>query len=182
MRRAQSVHGACISRGQSVHGEFTELVRSMQRACTGVDGPCTGRAWSLHGAFPERAQSMHGACTGRAQGMHRTCTERAQSVHGACKEHAQSVHGACTGRARSMHRACTEDPLLKDLIDLGTEATWSSFNTFSTQDNHGLGKFDLNSGGAGDQVAARQSWPSLSVPHSSVDKVLEDQAAVDAPR
>ena len=69
-------------------------------------------------------------------------------------------------------QAPVEDPLLKDLINLWMEATWSSFNTFPTHDNHGLGKFDLNSGGACEQVAARQSWPSLSILHSSVDKVV----------
>ena len=53
-----------------------------------------------------------------------------------------------------------------------------------TKDNHDLGKFDLNSGGAGGQVkqvAAKHSWPSLPVPHPSINEVLEDQAAVEAP-
>ena len=74
-----------------------------------------------------------------------------------------------------------EQVAAKALIDLGAEATWSSLITFSTQDKHDLGKFDLISGGAGEQVAAWQPWPSRSVPHSSVDKVLEDKAAVGAP-
>ena len=49
-------------------------------------------------------------------------------------------------------QAAVEAPLLKDLLELGAEVTWSSPNTFSTQDNHVLVKLDLTSGGAGGQV------------------------------
>ena len=53
-----------------------------------------------------------------------------------------------------------------------------------TKNNHDLGKLNLNSGGAGgqvEQVAAKPSRPSLPVPNPSVNEVLEDQAAVEAP-
>ena len=68
-------------------------------------------------------------------------------------------------------RAVGEATLPKDLIDLGAE------------DNHGIGKLDHNSGKTGGQVGqvtARQSWPSQSGPHPSVNEVLEGQAAVEA--
>ena len=53
-----------------------------------------------------------------------------------------------------------------------------------TKNNHDPGKLDLNSGGAGgqvEQVAAKPSLPSLPVPYPSVNEVLEDQTAVEAP-
>ena len=51
-------------------------------------------------------------------------------------------------------QAPVEDPLLKDLIDLGTEATWSPSN--------------LNTGGAGEQVVVDAS-------------LLKDRAAKEVP-
>ena len=53
-----------------------------------------------------------------------------------------------------------------------------------TKTNHVLGKLNLIFGGAGgqvEQVAAKPSRPSLPVPNPSVNEVLEDQAAVEAP-
>ena len=70
-------------------------------------------------------------------------------------------------------QAPVEVPLLKDLIDLGTETTWSSFNTFPTHDSHGLGKLDLNSGGAGELVV--EDWAAVDAPRP------KDRAAVEAP-
>ena len=72
------------------------------------------------------------------------------------------------------YQAAKEAPLPKDLIHLGAE------------DNHGLGMFNLNSGGTGGQagqVAARQPWPSLPAPHFSIDEVplLKSRAAVEPP-
>ena len=69
-------------------------------------------------------------------------------------------------------QAAVEAPLLKDLIDLGAEVTWPSLNAFSTQDN---------TTAAGIQVAGKPSWPALPIPYPSINKVLEDQAAVEAP-
>ena len=87
-------------------------------------------------------------------------------------------------------QAAEEAPLLVDQavhietpLELRAEVTWPPSSIFSTQNNHDLGKCDLNSGGASgqvEQVEAKHVWPSLPVPHPSIYEVLEDQAAVEA--
>ena len=88
-------------------------------------------------------------------------------------------------------RAAVESPLMEDQvvrirtpIELRAEVTWPSSNTLSTQDNHNLGKFDPSSGRASgqvEQVAAKQVWPSLPVPHPSINEVMENQAPLEDP-